>query len=160
FWLNKTQLNHNLFTMMNIEGLNAFPFFRALGGYSVDSKSYTHTKQSLQYSNDLLNSGYSVAIFPQGDEQHAQIRPLQCSEGIGWISEKNPALQIIPIAFHYTFLHHKKPELYIKIGETIHLDHCSTRKERTIILQQHLTHTVDTLVSHVIQSHSFSEAQL
>ncbi|MGL4522969.1 MAG: 1-acyl-sn-glycerol-3-phosphate acyltransferase, partial [Bacilli bacterium] len=47
FWLNKTQLNHNLFTMMSIEGLNAFPFFRALGGYSVDSKSYTHTKQSL-----------------------------------------------------------------------------------------------------------------
>ena len=66
FHLDQTVLRHDPYVMIDQHGLERFPFFTRLGGFSIDRSSFGEIKQSLQYAKERLADGSSVWMFPLG----------------------------------------------------------------------------------------------
>lgn len=74
------------YMMMDEEQMKRYRFFRKIGAFSIDKKSSRAIVASLRYSESLLNQGYGVWLFPQGDIEHLERRPLrfQTARAIYW----------------------------------------------------------------------------
>lgn len=147
FFLNKTIWRHDIHMMMLEDGLERYRYFRWLGAFSINRQKPKEIIVSLQYAEQLLQSGKSVVLFPQGDEYHLETRPLQFQTGIGYLAERCPDIPIIPISFYYSFRHERKPEVWIQQGHPVLSTHFTgtTRKEKTLFLQDLCTVQLDHL---------------
>ncbi|WP_082234354.1 lysophospholipid acyltransferase family protein [Halobacillus massiliensis] len=153
YFLNDQVIQSDAYGMMHKEGMERFPFFRGIGVYSVDSKDRNHLLESLRYSCDLLNNNKTVWIFPQGEEQHLEKRPLHFSNGISYIIQNSKEIEVVPVSIYYSFGHTKKPDIYINVGfpvETTKLIPLQ-RKEITRYLEKVSTEQLDSLKDCVIQ---------
>ncbi|WP_078553119.1 lysophospholipid acyltransferase family protein [Bacillus alkalicellulosilyticus] len=119
FHLSQTIIPYDCFAMMSEEGLQSYPFFKKLGGYSISLTSHKELRSSLDYTNKLLQQKKAVWIFPQGEEQHLEKRPLTFQKGAAFIAKQLPELQVVPVTFYYSFGHEPKPNLFITIGSAI-----------------------------------------
>ena len=63
--------------MMDEPGLKQYPFFRKLGAFSINREQPKEIVQSLRYSKKLIDQNMPVWLFPQGEIQHQEIRPLE-----------------------------------------------------------------------------------
>ncbi|UOQ43240.1 lysophospholipid acyltransferase family protein [Halobacillus salinarum] len=152
YYLNDQYVRSDGYGMMDEEGMNRFPFFSKIGVYSINTASRTHLLHSLNYSIELLNRGKTVWIFPQGEEQHLEKRPLDFFNGISYIAEKAPRIQVIPVSLYYTLEHHRKPNVYILLGEPLSKEsyHTLPRKQKTIYFEKHCTEQLDRLKERII----------
>ncbi|SIS38258.1 lysophospholipid acyltransferase family protein [Salimicrobium flavidum] len=150
--INDKVLKTDAHIMIDEEGMNRFPVFSYVGGFSVDQSSLSHTKNSLLYAEDLLKQKKGVFLFPQGDEQHQELRPLKFLKGAAFLMKRVPSVPVTPILFYYSFGHYKKPEVYIKIGVPI-WEYLPVQKWETIMEQE-----LDSLKQKVIKEdfHSFT----
>lgn len=158
FHLNKVFLHHNIHIMMHEKGLNEFRFFKKLGAYSVNRNQPRDIALSLQYGAELLNSGKSTVLFPQGDEKHQELRPLGFLPGIVALSEKASAVPLLPAAVCYTFGHQRKQAVYISLGEPHFLNSLpgDNRRKKSARLEQDFTSMLDELRSAVISEQTDS----
>lgn len=152
FQFNHKIWKHDIHMMMHEKNLKNYIFFRYLGAFSIDKRNPKDIIRSLQYAEDLLKNGKSVVLFPQGDEFHQEIRPLDFHSGIGYLLEKHPEIPVVPITFYYSFRHEQKPEVWIRQGEAISIEEIpgNSRKEKSRSLQQTLTAQLDDLRNEVI----------
>lgn len=120
-YINEQIFQADSYAMMGETGLRQFPFFRKLGAFSVNSGSASSLRASLKYAEQLLRDGKNVWIFPQGEEVHLEKRPLQFRQGAAFLLNRTQ-VPVQPIAFYYTFTHHSRPELFIRMGEPIIID--------------------------------------
>jgi len=159
FQLSRFVFQQNSYAMMTEEGLRAYPFFRKLGGFSIDRKRRTEVMASLNYAVALLRDGKSVWIFPQGEEQHVEKRPLQFFTGILYVAER-ANVPIVPLAFYHSLRHHRKPEWFIHVGDALAISDLAgkSRKEKTEALERLCTEQLDDVRRSVIQEqlHSFT----
>lgn len=142
FYLSQTQLTQDSYAMMGEPGLKRFPFFRKIGAFSIQTNSKSSLINSLHYAVSLLKQEKAIWMFPQGKEQHTELRPLRFQSGAAYLLEKVPEVLIIPVTYYYTFLHEQKPELFIEIGKPFQL----TLKKRSIMtaeLEQIITQQLD-----------------
>ncbi|MGE6554392.1 lysophospholipid acyltransferase family protein [Exiguobacterium artemiae] len=112
FHLDQTVLHHDPYVMIDEQGLERFPFFTRLGGFSIDRSSFAEIKQSLQYAKDQLANGSSVWMFPQGEERHQEERPLQLSSGATHLAKAARSISLF--SFYYSFGHEQQPDAYIR----------------------------------------------
>ncbi|RSK26393.1 hypothetical protein EJF36_05705 [Bacillus sp. HMF5848] len=152
FQLNKKILETDMHAMMSEKGLLSYPFFRKLGGFSINQQKPKDIIKSFSYASALLDEGRSVSIFPQGDERHLEQRPLQFLPGIAYLLERQPSVHVVPVSFYYSFGHVKKPSAYVTIGKAVHAKQflAGTRKENTYELEAHVTEQLDHLRDIVI----------
>ncbi|UOE96104.1 lysophospholipid acyltransferase family protein [Alkalihalobacillus sp. LMS39] len=122
FHLSKTVLDGDHYVMMSEAGLQRYSFFRKLGAFSISLQSLHHIKESLTYATTLLQNRKTLWLFPQGEEQHLEKRPLLFKKGAAHLVYKQE-VQIIPITFYYSFGHTRKPNVYIYIGSPLHSRH-------------------------------------
>ncbi|MGP4062242.1 lysophospholipid acyltransferase family protein [Halobacillus sp. H74] len=152
FHLNDKFVRSDGYGMMHEEGIRRFPFFRSIGAYSVNASDRRHLLKSLRYSLELLQRGSTVWIFPQGEEQHLEKRPLQFFSGVSYLAEKCPSIDVVPVSLYYSLEHTRKPNAYIKIGDPLdkdsyaHLD----RKSITEHFEMKMTDQMDELKKKVI----------
>lgn len=153
FYMNAKKYNHDLYGMMAEEGLKKFPFFRKIGVYSMNGQSIAGIKASLRYSEQLLEEGKTIAIFPQGKEEHIEKRPLTFLDGTSYLIRKQKARHVVPITFYYTFLHEARPEIFIYVGTPIQTETFAnqTRKEITTELEHRITTQLETMKQHIIE---------
>lgn len=151
-------LNHHVWKldahiMMHERGLKQFPFFRLLGGFSIDRENPKDILASLRYAEQLLKEGKTVILFPQGDEFHLETRPLQFNTGVLYLLQKCPHVPLIPVRFYYSMRREKRPEVWIDQGAALTLDAIphGSRKERTAWLQDHETAALDRLKQDVLE---------
>lgn len=144
FQLSRFVFQQNSYAMMSEEGLEQYPFFRKLGGFSVNRTQRKEVVKSLDYAISLLRDGKSVWMFPQGEEQHIEKRPLQFFTGAVYVAER-ANVPIVPLAFYHSFRHHRKPEWFIHIGEPLRICDVSgsNRKEKTAELERICTAQLD-----------------
>lgn len=156
FFLNRTVWKHDIHMMMHEKNLEKYKFFRKLGAFSIDKKNPKDIIRSLQYADELLKSGKSVVLFPQGDEFHQEIRPLTFHSGIGYMLEKHPEVPVISITFYYSFRHEQKPEVWIHQSDSLSIEEIpgTSRKEKAASLQQMLTNQLDELRKNVISENT------
>lgn len=153
FYLNDSIIHSDGYGMMHEDGIRRFPFFRSIGAYSVNSEDRRHMMSSLKYSVDLLESGKTVWIFPQGDEQPVEKRPLEYFSGVSYIVQKCPDVHVVPISIYYALEHTRKPNAYIRIGETLEKDRYAAldRKTMTEHFETVATNELDALRKDIIE---------
>lgn len=122
FHLRHTVIDRVVYILMHEKGLKKFPYFKWIGAYSVNKASRRDVITSLQYSKELIESGKSIWIFPQGDEYHQEQRPLKFETGVAHLASQLPQVPIIPLTFYYSFGHEKKADLFIRGGDPIYYE--------------------------------------
>lgn len=113
----KSQNDH--YVMMEEKQLRQFRFFRKLGAYSIDKSTPQSLIPSLRYTCRLLKEGKRVWMFPQGDIQHLELRPLALKEGAAHVLKQCPQTAVVPVTVYYSLFHHQKAEATMLAGEPI-----------------------------------------
>ncbi|WP_197057410.1 lysophospholipid acyltransferase family protein [Pontibacillus halophilus] len=152
FLLNRTCIRSDAYAMMSEEGVQSFPFFRRLGAFSVNQASRRDILASLHYAEERLQHEQAVWMFPQGEEQALEIRPLRFQNGASYVMDKVSNGTVVPIALYYTFQGTRKPNVYISIGTGIPFSNFvhMSRRERTTKLEDIHTSVLDDLKQQVV----------
>ncbi|GGG68896.1 lysophospholipid acyltransferase family protein [Paenibacillus radicis (ex Gao et al. 2016)] len=108
--------------MMDEKQLSRYRFFSRAGAFSIDKESLRGIQQSLRYAVDLLKSGNSVWVYPQGDIYHLETRPIVFQSGIGYMLEGCPHALVQPVTAYYTMGQNQKPDVTLWFGEPVHRD--------------------------------------
>lgn len=121
YWLNKKVLNKKLYVMMLEEQLKRYWFFKKLGCYSIDLNDSKKMITSLKYTLDLIqNADNAITMYPQGEIQSYEQRPIQLKGGIDFIAKKSKInFQIIPIAFKIHYTNERLPIIYTRFGKLL-----------------------------------------
>jgi 1-acyl-sn-glycerol-3-phosphate acyltransferase len=114
-----------------IEELHRLSVLSWVGGFSVDKSTPQAAFRSLHYGLNLLrqDSRNILWLYPQGAVQHQDYHPLQFAQGLAYLVNKMPHLNVIPIAQYYSFIREEKPEIFIYVGTPLTLDE-DLRKNR------------------------------
>ncbi|GAE27765.1 phospholipid/glycerol acyltransferase [Halalkalibacter wakoensis JCM 9140] len=143
YFLSQSIISSDSYVMMSEEGLTKYPFFRKLGAYSVTRQTISGLKQSLTYTETLLKGNKSIWMFPQGEEQHLEKRPLHFQEGAAFLAKRLTDLTVVPITYYYSFGHEQQPDLYIQIGSAIRYSQDSSRKQLTSVFETTVTNQLN-----------------
>lgn len=111
YMINEHFLRHDIHVLMDEDGLRRFPFFRHLGAFSVKKGSLSDVRASLAYANELLTSGKSVWMFPQGQEMPQELRPVEIESGATLLLNDRP---VHLCAMYYSFENHAEPLVYVR----------------------------------------------
>ncbi|WP_079480478.1 lysophospholipid acyltransferase family protein [Halobacillus salinus] len=153
FYLNDQIVQSDGYAMMSEKGMKKHPFFQKVGGYSINAELRRGMIESLQYSIQLLNEDKTVWIFPQGQEEHLEKRPLEFFSGTAYIAEHSEDVNVVPISLYYSLEHSRRPNVYVRIGEPVKNSSFSSlnRKELSNLLEDLATKQLDELREAVIQ---------
>jgi 1-acyl-sn-glycerol-3-phosphate acyltransferase len=121
YWFNKHFINKKLFVLMLEQQLLRYRFFKKLGCYSINLKNAYSTITSLRYTLDVISdSNNIVAIYPQGEIQPYEQRPIIVKDGISFLSNKTKKdFFILPIAFKIHYSNERLPCVYIRCGKLL-----------------------------------------
>lgn len=139
----------DFYVMMEKKQLQDLPLFRRLGAFSVVRENPRKAIESINYAVNLLsgNSSKTLLIFPQGEIQPNDLRPLKFFNGLTRIIEKSNNCSVVPIAIRLEFGGEYKPEIFIKIGPVKNFPDKNSvdYKALTPTLSQNLTELLDEL---------------
>lgn len=110
------------YVMMDEKQLRHYLFFRKLGVFSIDKSNPKGIVASLRYAQSLLEAGKCVWMFPQGDIQHLEHRPIRFQSGVGYLLERTGQTTVLPVTAYYSLYHHQKAEATLHAGSPLKLD--------------------------------------
>lgn len=141
--------NLDSFVMMEEKNLRKYFLFRRIGAFSVNKNNSRDVLETIRYASEMLRSGSrkAVWIFPQGEIKPSGARPLKFNSGIVKILESVENCLLIPVTISYEFTGDYKPEIFVKIGESINAENLKSkkRKEAANDLSEILTALLDHL---------------
>lgn len=141
------------YVMVEDTQLSRYQFFRTVGAFSVNRRDGRSAMQSLNYAVQLLTEAprRMLLIFPQGEIQANDVRPLTFFNGIGHIVKKvaasRGACDVYPMASRYEFIGEQKPDAFLSMGAAMHFDtsNASDTRATTAQMQDALTAELDQL---------------
>jgi hypothetical protein len=103
------------------EQLKRYWFFQKVGCYSINLENKNSTITSLRYTSNIIkNKNNVVVIFPQGEIQPYEKRPIELKDGIKFLSKTmDEDFFILPVAFKIHYSNEKNPFVYSKTGGLI-----------------------------------------
>ena len=120
YLLNKKIINRRIYLMMLEEQLKKNYFFRFLGAYSINPTGPKDVRQSLQYTINLfncINEPLLVCLFPQGELQPWNARPIIFKRGLDLILNKiQVEIDICFLGMRIEFLGEQRPEIFIQFS--------------------------------------------
>ncbi len=153
FYLNYRVIKEDSYAMMSQQGMEEYPFFRKIGAFSVNPNSPKDLIRSLRFAEHVLHEKKSVWIFPQGKEEHLEKRPFQFMSGPSFLIQKVENVTVSPVLFYYTFRHSEKPELFIRISDSIRLSMLQDKSKNQItqMLEWIMEKELDLLKEDIIE---------
>ena len=119
-YLARRFINRKCFIMMLEEQLSRYWFFQKVGAFSIDP---THTKkitETVQYVQRLLEHPENfVILYPQGEIEPYEMRPLTLKRGLQLFLKTTPEVQVLLVGFKIQYYNQKRPSLLVKFGETL-----------------------------------------
>ncbi len=116
----RKQTNLELRIMMLEEQLKKYWFFKYVGAYSIDPNNPLTTKDSINYTRKLLSEkNNAVIIYPQGEIEPFDKRPLSIKKGISLMLKNSNNINVIPAAFSIIFSDQKLPSIFLRFGYPI-----------------------------------------
>lgn len=149
--VNERVLKRDGYAMAEDTQLERYPFFRALGLFSVNRSDPRSAMRSVAYAVDLLRERprRMLLIMPQGRILANDVRPLGFESGIAHVVRRLGACVLLPVALRYEFIGEQKPEALISLGAPITLDDGQARavnaKAFTVELEGRVTAELDRL---------------
>jgi len=120
-WILKKETKYQIKIMMLEEQLKRFWFFNYLGAYSIEPKNPASVKETVLYTRSLINKKENgIVIYPQGEIEPYEKRPLQLKEGLKLILKPETDALIIPVGFKIHFTSEKLPFVLCRFGEPLH----------------------------------------
>ena len=106
--------------MMLEEQLKRYWFFQKVGAYSINPHSPQDIIEAANYTQELLAGPDNfVVLYPQGDIEPFEKRPLTLKRGLQLFTKATPPAQIIPIGFKIHFYNQKEPAVMFRFGEPL-----------------------------------------
>lgn len=121
YWLLNKKLNRKIYIMMLEDQLKQYWFFNYLGCYSINLQDFKSSITSLRYTMDILSdSRNAVVIYPQGEIQPYEQRPIEQKEGINFLAQKaEKDFLILPAAFKIHYTNKRLPDVYSRLDQLI-----------------------------------------
>lgn len=136
------------FGMMEEKNLQKLKFFRRIGAFSVVRENPREAVKGIRYIVQLLKEkpNRAVWIFPQGEIQPSQIRPLKFYNGAAKIIQQTGKCFAAPVAMRYEFREDFKPVAFAQVGEPKLYEEITNAKILTAQMQENLTVMLDNLI--------------
>jgi len=113
-----------------IKDLYRLPALSLVGGFSIEKDSKYGILRAVNHSVKLLeNPENSLWLFPQGNVCISDSRPIKFQSGIAHICNKLKGVNLIPVAYRYTFLRSEKPEIFVEIGKPMVIENSVNDKK-------------------------------
>ncbi len=123
FLLNKKFFHRPAHLMMLEEQLSRYRFFSRIGAFSVDPRSTSGVKRSLDYAAKILHQPNSprplLCIFPQGELLPWDKRPLDFKRGLEVLMKIfGEKVNVLPLAIKAAFLNEQRAQVFFLFGES------------------------------------------
>lgn len=117
------------YLMMEEPQLRRYRFFQRCGCFSVDRHDGREAMRSVAYAASLLRSkpGRMVWIFPQGEIQPYDRRPLVTYAGAAHIARRAGRVRCVPVALRFEFFGEQRPEALIRLGASHVVEHADAK---------------------------------
>jgi 1-acyl-sn-glycerol-3-phosphate acyltransferase len=151
--LNECLWHRDAHIMVEDTQLERYQFFRYLGAFSVNRQSPRAAALSLRYAGELLKAAPNrlLLIFPQGQIQANDVRPLRFFTGVGHIAHNAASCLAYPLALRLEFIGEQKPEAFLSIGQPLAVETpAPPAKELTHRMQTALEAELDQLRADII----------
>ena len=146
FLLNEFLFHQNGRAMMEDKQMINYGFFKKIGAFSVNRDDKRKALRSLRYAlESLKRNNASLFIYPQGKIVPEHYTNLEFENGIGWLHNKCPDCQFVPVSLTMHTMRSDKPELFINISKQVELDTGLSVQERTKQLQHILQSDLESL---------------
>lgn len=120
YYLMKKLSSRQIYIMMLEDQLKKYSFFKKLGAFSINQHNPKSIIESLNYASSLIQNDSYVVIYPQGEIEPYEKRPLTVKEGLIKIIDRTDLeTEILPVAFKIHHSNQRKPFLYVLIGDKI-----------------------------------------
>lgn len=121
YWVLNKLLKRKIFIMMLEDQLKKYWFFNYLGCYSINLQDVKSSISSLRYTLDILSDNRNVVvIYPQGEIQPYEKRPIELKGGIDFLANKTEKdFSILTAAFKIHYSEKRLPTVYAGFSETI-----------------------------------------
>lgn len=138
YFITNRLLKKDDYLMMDIEQMKKYSFFKYIGVFSVSRSNGKEALKSIEYASGLIkNSNKYLWIFPEGEMNPQDKRPLKFYSGIIKLAEKIKNVYLVPVCFRYEFLMEQRPEIFISAGKpALYNDSMDTESARQILEQQ------------------------
>ena len=149
--------HQRLHIIIEYQQLHKHRFFTRLGAFSLDRSRPKSVVTTLQYAADLLadrpdSLQNALWIFPQGQIEYVDKRPLRFFRGTGSIVqrlfEQVPQLYLVSVVSRIEYLEEQQPELFLSFREPLLLSKGEPLGEShrlTAYMQEMTEHHLDTL---------------
>lgn len=120
YYIMKKFSSRDLYIMMLEDQLKKYSFFKKLGAFSINQQHPKSIIESINYASTLIRNDSYLVIYPQGEIEPYEKRPLTVKEGLNKIIEKTEIeTDIIPVSFKIHHSNQRKPFLYAIFGNPI-----------------------------------------
>ena len=137
------------YLMMDVRQLRRYWFFSWAGVFSVDQQNGREALRSLDYTARLLKAGPGRAlwIFPQGQIEPQERRPLGFHSGLGHLIRRVGRCYVYPVAVRFEFFGEQYPEILLDVGPArlFEADQVFDPKKLTAELETTLTERLNRL---------------
>lgn len=122
--LNQKYFHQNARAMMEDKQMREHSFFKKIGAFSVNPDDPRSSVRSLRYAVESVSRpNSSLFIYPEGKIVPFSSEKPQFRKGLGWISNQCPGIDVVPIGIYIHTARYDKPELIIRVGKAVPVDH-------------------------------------
>ncbi len=136
--------HRSLYAPIDADALKKYPFMQRLGFFPVQQDSLHGAGQFLRTAREILRQpGSSVWLTPEGRFADPRSRDFEFQPGLAHLASKLDEGVLLPIAVEYPFWEERQPEVLVRFGEPIDVQHhvAATKEQWQLILQRGLRDT-------------------
>ena len=142
-YLSQRFINRRGFIMMLEEQLSRYWFFKNLGAFSIDPTNTKKISETVKYAQNVLQYTENfVILYPQGEIEPYEMRPLTLKRGLQLFLKTTPKVQVLLVGFKIQYYNQKRPSLLVKFGETLSGQSISVDFKN---FENHFYHNLDSL---------------
>jgi 1-acyl-sn-glycerol-3-phosphate acyltransferase len=120
YYLMKKFSSRKIYIMMLEDQLKSYSFFKKLGAFSINQQNTKSIIDTINYASTLISGDSYLVIYPQGEIESYEKRPLTVKEGLVKIIEKAEIeTDVLPVSFKIHYTTTRKPFLYATFGNPI-----------------------------------------
>lgn len=158
--LTESLLKRSTHIMTADKTMKRYPFLTWVGCFSVEKDNPFAVRRSLNHAVSILKHepNCGLWIFPQGEYDWNNLRPLGFHSGLAHIIRQVPHATVVPVAFQYEMLRSPRQRAFVSMGAARIMENAGNihRRFLTEKLELALTEELDQLEKDLLAGRSES----
>lgn len=118
------------YAAIDAAALGRYRFFERIGFFGIEPGTLVGARRFLSIGAGVLaKSNANLWVTAQGQFADCRARPVELRRGLAHLAAREQCGVIVPLALEYTFWQERFPEVLVRFGEPIDLEHdaCTPR---------------------------------